>query len=157
MAQSLATLRNNIITSIHGRRLGLDRDEAIVGSVGVKMPITNINTGDTGTDVTAFGIHNVTSTGSSQTAQYNLAAPIPGVAKTLLLGSTSTGTAQFLSTANGAQIIASSDGTTTEVVSLLRPGAAVVLMGVTSTHWAVIGQPGAQSSATLLVGFTTST
>jgi len=157
MAQTLTTIRNNSITPIHGRRLGLDIDEAIVGAIGVKTQVEDLNTGTTGTDVLAWGVARVVTSGSSQgPVQHSLGAPIPGVQKVLCLLTTSTGSYQFLSTPNGAAIHSGSDGTTSGVINLRGPGAGIILQGVTTAQWAVVGQ-GGNSTASLNVSYTTTT
>lgn len=157
MAQSLQTLRNNAITPLHGRRLGLDRDETIVGAKAVKQAIEDLTTATTGTDVTPYGVARYTASGSSQgPAQHHLAAPIPGVQKFLALVTTSTGSCQFLTTPNGAAVHTASDGTSASVINLVGPGGGVTLMGLTTAIWAVVGQAGV-SSASNPVTFTTST
>lgn len=156
MAQSLETLRSKVQTSIHGRRLGIDNAGYIVGAPAFKGVVEDLTT-STGTDVLAYGTARVTATGSSQgPVQYNLAAPVPGVRKVLCMNTTSTGSYQFLSTPNGASILAGSDGTTKSLVNLLGQGGAVILEALTTAIWAVVGINNG-SSATLTVGYTTST
>jgi len=138
MAQSLTTLRSSILTSIHGRRLGLDRDEFLVGTKDLKRQIEDLTTASTGTDVLNYGAARVMTSGSTQgPVQYSLAAPAPGVRKTLVMGSSSTGSHQFLSTPNGASIKHSSAGTTVGVVNLRAPGGVVTLLGVSTAAWLV--------------------
>lgn len=157
MAQSLETLRNSIITSMRGRRVGIDRNDFLIHK-GHKKAITDIDTGDTGTDVKNYGIVQTLCTGSSQTAQWSMEAPEPGVEVTLINGTSSTGTMQFLTTPNGADILISSVGTTVGVVSLLQGGAAVTLVGLTTARWGVKSIGGLRTTGTVdAVDFTTST
>lgn len=157
MAQSLETLRNSMHPSIFGRRLGIDINDFLVGPKDMVKAIEDLTTGSTGTDILNYGVARVTGLGSSQgPTQVSLAAPQPGVSKTLVLDCTSTGSYQFLSTPNGASILSGSDGTTKSLVNLLGQGGAVVLMGLTTAKWAVVSDPG-KSSATLNVSYTTST
>ena len=160
MAQSLETLRNSVHTSIFGRRLGLDSDDYLVGPKSHKGAVEDLTT-STGTDVLAYGTARVTATGSSQgPVQYNLAAPVPGVQKVLCLNTTSTGSYQFLSTPNGASIRSGSDGTTKSLVNLLGQGGAVILQGITTAIWAVVGAYNFNNSTLGLVtnvSYTTST
>ncbi len=155
MAQSLETLRSQNNTSIYGRRLGLTYDDYLVGPKDLKLAIEDIQT-TVATTAAAYGITRVLTTGSSQgPVQHFLPAPIPGVEKVILLQSTSTGSQQFLSTANGAAIIAASDGTTKGVVNLVGPGGSITLVGLTTALWGVKARDG--SSAASLPTFTTST
>ena len=92
MAKSLTELRNSILTSVYGRRLGLDPDEFLVGQKALKMVTqsigssTNATASNTGTQLLNYGITRMAhateqaSTGSSYgTAEvggvYSLAAP----------------------------------------------------------------------------------
>jgi hypothetical protein len=95
----------------------------------------------------------VTVTGSSQgPVQYTLPAPAPGVMKTLSLDSTSTASFQFLSTANGASILAASDGTTKSLINLVGQGGSAILLGMSTAIWRVLAQ-----ASTGGVSYTTST
>src|SRR5205085_1621983 len=122
----LETLRNSIIDSIKGRKIGIDSAGYMVGIPGVKVQIEDATTATS--TVSAFGHTRVTVTGSSQgPVQYTLPAPAPGVMKTLSLDSTSTASFQFLSTANGASILAASDGTTKSLINLVGQGGSAIL------------------------------
>lgn len=151
MATLLETLRGQLLTSIFGRRLGIDPNEYLVGPKDIRKQIEDLTT--TPTTVAAYGMSLVTATGSSQgPVQHFLPAPVPGVLKHLALGTTSTGSHQFLSTANGASIKAASDGTTKSVINLVGQGGAVTLFGVSTAIWQVIA-----SVSTGGVTYTTST
>ncbi len=158
MAQSLETLRNNNITSIFGRRMGLQQDETLVVKA-VKESIQDLTTASSGTAVTAYGVAQVTATGSTQgPVQYLLDAPIPGVEKTLVLNSSSTGSFQFLTTAAGAAVLNTTAGTTSGVINLLGPASFVRLMAVSTARWVVTAMSGYGSSAGVnAVSFSTST
>jgi hypothetical protein len=152
MAKLLETLRNTILTSVHGRRVGLDKDEYLVGPKALAVQIEDIQSTNA-TTVSAYGHTRVLTSGSSQgPVQHFLPAPVPGVMKTLSLDSTSTGSQQFLSTANGASILAASDGTTKGVLNFLGQGGSAILIGVTTAIWRVLAQ-----ASTGGVSYTTST
>lgn len=151
MAKLLEAFRNSIITSIRGRRLGLTNDDYLVGVKAVATQIEDLTTSPT--TVAAYGHSRVTVTGSSQgPVQHFLPAPVPGVMKTLSLDSTSTASHQFLSTANGASIMAASDGTTKAVINLIGQGGSAILLGVSTAIWRVLA--GASTGG---VSYTTST
>lgn len=148
------TLRSLGLTSIFGRRLMLDPNDYIVGPRAVRTQIEDLTT--VATTLAAFGMSRVTATGSSQgPVQYTLPAPVPGVIKRLALATTSTGSYQFLSTANGASILSASDGTTKSVVNLIGQGGVVTLFGVSTSVWQVVTQTG--STGVPNVSYTTST
>lgn len=150
MAQLLETLRGANVTPIYGRRLGLQRDDSIAGPIDLKLAIEDIQS-TVPTTALAYGVTQVLTSGSSQgPTQHLLPAPIPGIKKTISLRSTSTGSQQFLSTANGAAIVSASDGTTKNAVNLIGPGGSVTLMGLTTALWGVIAGVGSYT-------FTTST
>lgn len=151
MASLLETIRNGIMTSIHGRRLGLTQAEMITGPKSMQLQVEDLTT--VATTVAGYGYSRVIATGSSQgPVQYTLPAPIPGVQTTLMINSTSTGSYQFLSTAAGASIKAASDATTKALVNLIGQGGSVTLVGVTTSIWQVIAY-----TSTGGVTYTTST
>ncbi len=137
MAFSLQQIRNTIITSIFGRQIGLDVNGYLVGPPEMRLAIEDLTT--VPTTVIGYGLSRVTATGSTQgPVQYFLPAPIPGVRKYLSITTTSTASFQFLSTANGASILAASDATTKAVVNIVGQGGAVELIGITTAIWQVI-------------------
>ena len=158
MAQSLETLRGKNVTPIFGRRLGLQFDETLAGPKELKLAIEDITT-TVPTTALAYGVTRVQTSGSSQgPTQHFLPAPIPGVRKYIMMHTTSTGSQQFLSTANGASILAASDGTTKGVLNFRGPGGSVQLLGLTSAVWAVIGGMNVGSTDVVAnVTYTTST
>lgn len=151
MATLLETLRSQLLTSVFGRRLGLDSKDYLVGPPDIRKQVEDLTT--VATTVAAYGLSRVTATGSTQgPVQYTLPVPVTGVMKHLTLNTTSTASYQFLSTANGASILAASDGTTKSVVNLVGQGGAVTLFAVSSAIWQVIA-----SVSTGGVTYTTST
>lgn len=139
MAFSLETIRNSILTSLRGRRLGLDKDEYLVGHKGARHAVEDIQS-TVATTTLAYGITRVLTSGSSQgPTQHNLPAPVVGVEKLICMQTTSTGSQQFLSTPNGASIICASDGTTKSLLNFVGPGGSVRLVGLTTAVWAVVG------------------
>jgi hypothetical protein len=151
MASLLETIRNSIVTSLYGRRLGITGAEFLVGQKDLQLQVEDLTT--VATTVAGYGYSRVIATGSSQgPVQYTLPAPIPGVKWTGMINSTSTGSYQFLSTANGASIKAASDATTKALVNLIGQGGSVTLVGVTTSIWQVIAY-----TSTGGVTYTTST
>lgn len=135
--QNAPLYRSRFRTSIYGARLGLDDDGMLVGPPAHKKNVQALTTVPN-TSVPAHGYGRITATGSSQgPVQHNLNAPMAGVELTLELTSTSTGSYQFLSTAAGAAIIASSLGTTVGVVNFIGPGGSITLVGLSTALWGV--------------------
>lgn len=157
MALTITTIRNSIITSLYGRRLGLDTNERLIGARGTVTEIEDITT--VATTLSLYGISRLTATGSTQgPTQHNLPAPIAGVEKTVLMLTTSTGSQQLLSTPNGAGVHISSLGSTGGVVNFIGPGGCITLIGISSTQWAVKHRGDITSTALgNSISFTTST
>lgn len=153
MAQdtSLESLRNQMITSLFGRRIGLDINGAIVGPKDIRVAIEGFSSagstiGSTSpATLSAFGVTvggSVLSSGSTAAspACQQLPAPIPGVFKTLFnmttammtIGTTAA-SAYFMSTGSA--------GSTYQYVTLWGKGASVQLLGLTTAFWGVVGNP----------------
>lgn len=152
MADLLATQRNNILTSLYGRRLGLDKSEYLVGAKENAVQVEDITT-TAATSASPYGLTRVLTTGSTQLGLYSLQAPDrAGVRKTLCLNSTSTGNMQFQLT--GANCWASSGASGTTMINLKGNGAVVELLSISTTLWLQVNNP---SSALALVLFSTTT
>lgn len=150
--------QDRLVTGIWGNRFGLDNENTIVGPVGLRGKVTNINT-TIPTTVPSHGYVRVGTSGSSQgPTQHQLDAPLPGVEVTFVLASTSTGSQQFGSTAAGASIMLTSIGTTGGWINLLGPGGSVTLIGLTTAQWGVKSMYDQSSTAGVRnIGFSTST
>lgn len=94
MAQTLETLRSRIITSLFGRRVGLDKDETIVGPKGLKLAITDLTSASAAQALPAYGVVTTRLSGSMTTATqpaFTLSNPIPGLDLTVCVAQTSAG------------------------------------------------------------------
>lgn len=147
------------VTSIHGGRMGLTIENAIIGPTGIARKITELNTTTPSTAVPSHGFIRISGLASTDgPLQHTIDAPIPGVSVTIALACTSTGSMQFGTTANGASVIISSLGSTGGWVNMAGPGGCVTLMGVSTSQFMVMGQGNYSSTALASqVGFTTST
>lgn len=143
MAYTLATARNQIITSIYGRRLGLDKNEMLTGFQAVINPIVDATSDTTGTNITGYG---VTTFDTSTDDGWLLENPIPGVMKFLYTGSTSTGIRTIKRKDNTFAIQSSGNSTGTTIVAQ-GGGLMLQLLGVSSALYAVVGRPTGFSSA----------
>lgn len=148
--QTLEQIRNSNLTSLYGRRLGVTQksgantqlDEYIGGPKDLVRRVQSITT-TVPTTVNADGMVAISGLGSSQgPVQHNLPIPVPGVELQISLACTSTGSMQFLSTPNGASIVADTAGTTVGVVNLVGPGGGIVLFAASTTVWLVTGRSG---------------
>ena len=161
MTQLLETLRNNQITHIYGRRLGLDKDEFLTGPKDFKVATQTLTSGTTSTPIPNYGATNITvTTGGASTASsigttevglsWALDAPAEGVEKLIYLGLTSTGR----STAGGvvefgtgvtgydSSVMSSATG-----VKMDGTGAWVRLFGMSTAQWMVLGKSTSTSVA----------
>ena len=153
MAQSLTTIGNLVLKSVHGRLLGLTYNDYLAGPKELVKVVEDISTTVPNTAVLPYGITRVLTSGSSQgPVQHTLpGSPFPGVRKTLAMNTTSTGSHQFLA-GSGVSILAASDGTTKALVNFVGQGGSVSLEALTTAIWAVVS-----SVSTGGVTYTTST
>lgn len=159
MALSLTTIRNDTVggaTSIYGRRLQLSIiGDYLKGHGGEIHPIDDLLT-TAPTTLTPGGLTRIGVSGSSQgPTQSFMPVPIAGLRKTIVLNSTSTGSYQLLSTANGAAFFCASDGTSKAVLNFVGPGGSVTLEALSTTQWYVTAQTGNTSLGNIT--YTTST
>ena len=138
MATLIETLRSAILTSVVGRRMGLDANGFLVGPADIRLQIEDITT-TAATSASAYGITRVMTSGSTQTGSYTLQAPIPGVRKTLMLTSTSTGIMVFFPTNATVQTSSGLAGST--VFSLRGLGAVMDLLAVSTSLWVQLNNP----------------
>ncbi len=161
MAQSLATLGNSIITSLFGRRLGLDKDGFLVGFLDNKKVVTDLTTASTATAIPNNGIVQFTGTSLGTSAAggtFVLGLPVPGVSVTVtnvnpVTSAASPGcTAFFMIRPSTAFTIMTTGGTTMTTVQVI-PGASVTLTGLTTALYQFTSMTGT-SAAVLLNGTT---
>lgn len=146
MAQTLTNLRDKILTSVLGRRLGVDKDEYLVGQLDIKAIVTDLTSASTATAIPPYGVTNITGTSLLTSAQtFLLSNPVPGVACTIVNINAATSAASPGSTAmtmirpSTAFVINSSEGTTETSINLAA-GAAITLMGLTTALYHVINR-----------------
>ena len=162
---TLTALRNSILTSIHGRRLGLNANEFITGPKDFVLATQSLTSGSTATEVTNYGITMLDATaGAASTASsvgtteigcsWKMAAPEPGARKILMkvsatLGSTMPVVVNFAAAAGGVTAYDSSFQTSAGGVQLTANGQSVTLIGITTAKWLVHSRStGANVSAT---------
>lgn len=143
MAVNIETLRNEIITTVYGRRLGLDVAGRLVGHQGERIPVTDATSDTTGTNITGYGWTNVDTTTDDT---WLLDNPIPGARKVIYTGSTSTGIRTIKRKDNTFALRTSAASTLTTIVAQ-GGGLALELFGISSAIYAIIGRPTGFSSA----------
>jgi hypothetical protein len=145
MAQntSLEGLRSQLLTQVHGRRLALDPNEYLVGPKELRVQVEGFNAGTTVTstsvasNLSAWGVSLLGATLASGTTAYNLAAPVPGVRKTLFCPTT--GVANVLTTGAGAFILTTGSAASTYgIISFAGKGNVCEMIGITTALWAVL-------------------
>jgi len=139
MAQTLNTIRSRILTSVHGRRLGIDNDEFLVGTKGPRYVVTDATSATTGTNLPNHGVITFDSTTGDT---WVIDDPEAGVVAHLV--SISTGGAQVINT-NNATFMTS--GSSTGGVLTLTGLAGVTLVGVSTALWAFAGSFGTTVAA----------
>ena len=131
MAITLEGLRNVILTSIRGRRLGLDHNEYLVGPKDIRKSITNATSDTTGTALLNYGYHTIVTTTNDT---WTLASPTVGAEVFLMTGSSSTGTHTI--TPTNATIV-STNGVAGASIAMQGAGAHLGLVGLTTASWGV--------------------
>ena len=143
MAISIDYLKDQIQTSVHGRKLGLDATGLIVGGQGERIPVTDATSGTTATTIPGYGFTSVDTTTDDT---WLLAAPVRGAFKYLYTGSTSTGIRTIKRADNSFAIQSSANSTGTTIVAQ-GGGLSLTLFGVSSAIYAVVSRGVGFSSA----------
>lgn len=165
MAQdaTLQGLRSQLLTSIKGRRLALDPNDYLVGPRDLRVQIEGFSSGGStitstsvATSLSAWGVSVVGASAASGTTAYTLAAPVPGVKKTIFCPTT--GYAVIGTTAAGAFICSTASVTSTYgYITFTGKGNLVELMGLTTALWGVLSDPGINAVALSSASSTSST
>lgn len=143
MAFALETLRNEILTHIYGRRLGLDQVGRLIGHAGERIHTVDATSDTTGTNITGYGWTNVDTTTDDT---WLLDAPVKGAFKHIYTGSTSTGI-RTIKRANANFAIRTSANSTGTTIIAQGGGLILTLFGISSDIYAVVGRPTGFSSA----------
>ncbi len=141
-----------ILTSIHGRKVGLDAAGNMIVQGGVIQQGNGadaIHTASTAETIPASGVTRI----STAVVGYTLADPIPGVRKTIIATNPSTAATRFVqtSTANGvtfaSTLSANKWGSTASQT--------LELVGISTLQYAVISNAAASSLSTTVGAFST--
>ena len=139
MSFSLTSLRDSILTSIWGRRIGLDKDDFILGFKGTRTAIEDFDN-STGSTAVNYGMTRVmTTAASSGGAAYTLQAPTPGARKTLYHYGASTSC--FVFGMAGSAIVQGGSLTSagSTMISMFRQNACIELLGLSTAIWLHLG------------------
>jgi len=126
MAITLDGLRKFIKTSIHGKRLGLDATERLVGPKGLRLAVTNATSASTGTQLPNYGHITLT---SSNAREWQIADPVAGGEVSLSV--VSTGSALMTVTPANATFVTSESSTGASMI-LKNGGTGVTLIGLST-------------------------
>jgi hypothetical protein len=141
----------DVLVSLHGRDIGLDKDRYLTTRVGAKHPELHI--GPSGSEVSVTPTVTAASSGTtiarSGTATlgatagnnpvYHLQAPVAGSEKVILASGASTGQV-ISSTAAGASFV--STGGSTHITGTIGKGGALLLKGSSTGLWHVVSNLG---------------
>ena len=130
---ALTDFKNKFLTSVHGRKLGIDHQGFTVGHIGQRLPYENSTAAST---LANYG----TSFLSGSTATFTLNAPPAIGAEKSILNCSSVTTATMTvirsSSASGVTILGST-GVGGVRINLLNAGAGVTLVAQSSLVWAL--------------------
>ena len=147
---SIQTYQGQIITSIYGRRLGLQRlstaqsggrleREFLVGMEDIRVGLTTSES--TGTNLSPTGISTLIGTSAASSAVYVLDPPIPSVRKVINFGSTINGPL-YVRTKNAETIQTSGASTSAAATVILSSaGGTIELIGYTTAIWLAVNCP----------------
>lgn len=157
MGQTLTQVRNKILTSIYGRRLGLTVSEfmagpkAVIKAIQVIEPSSALSTvSTTATEILNYGITSLAvateaaTTGSSYAStevggQYLLAAPEPGVEKIIYTATNHSTMLISVVFSTGVTGINTSNGSTFGGMSFNAKGQWARLYGLSTAQWLMAG------------------
>lgn len=136
---------DRILTSIYGRRLGLQLHstaqtggrapfDTLVGAECVRQGGSTAES--TGTNLQAFGFSVLAGTTAGSSSVYVLDPPVVGVEKKIVFASTSI--TLYLKTANSETFLSSLGTSFTVLKSTQNAGASVGLIGLTTAVWGVL-------------------
>lgn len=145
----------DILTSIHGRKLGLDSSGNLIlntstggqgivtaGGAGVAAATTTVV-------VPPFGVRTL----SSSPVGYTLDDPIPGVRVTILASNPTTATGRFVQTSTANSVTFGSTGGYNKWAS--SAAQTLELVGLSTTNWGVVGNNLASTVSTAYGSFST--
>ena len=138
---------SGIVTSVHGRRLGLQqmssaqtgsvagrKSEFLVGPDELKVGVTTAET--TSTNLTAYGISWLVGSSAGSSSVFTIDPPIPGVRKTVVF--TSGSLPVYLKTAGGETFRTSADSTIATVISSTLTGCVIELIGISTAIYGLL-------------------
>lgn len=140
----LEAVRDGIVKSLYGRRLGLDHNDVLLGPKAYRVPIEGWTSGastipSTSVTLTKYGVSIIGTTGSSgtsaaSTATQQLPAPEPGIEKFVVNVSTAS---LAISTVTGSAYFRTSASSTYQYATFGANGAYLKVVGISTALWQV--------------------
>ena len=165
MAFTLETMRNNILTSLYGRRIGLDKDDFLLGHKGHRMPITEDVSGlgasaviagvGTGTSVENYGMTRIVSSAGSTANTgfaFTVQAPKAGVRKIIYQYGASTSAHVFGFSGSAVVQGGSLTSAGSTMISLFKQNAMVELLGISTAIWLHINSKTSGNASSDMLG-----
>jgi len=134
MALSLEQIRQTMQTSVHGRRLGIDPNDFLIGSKDIVGQVTNATSSTTATTLPNYGYNSVVTTAGDT---WTLQSPKVGVK--VWIGTASASTKTHTITPTGATVY-STNGIASSSIVLHGPGAFIELVGLTTSKWGIVSK-----------------
>lgn len=136
---------NKIITSVFGRRLGLQsmstsetggrlKAEFVVGAEAVREGVSTSES--TAVNLLPYGVSFLNGTSAASSSVYTIDPPIPGVRKTVVFSSANT--PMYLKTKNAETFRTTADSTIATVILSTLTGCTVELIGLTTSMWGLL-------------------
>jgi hypothetical protein len=120
-----------ITHSLYGQKAGVHKDGWWITQ---DNDVSAVTSATTGTVIPAGGVTNIGITSTDKV--WSLAAPVVGVRKTIIRGTTSTGSTGQVTLASGN--ILSSANSTGQTITMTGQGL-IELMGISTASWLVVG------------------
>lgn len=148
---------STVLTSIHGKRVGLDADNYLTTETGIKAPVyfegtsgsefdnqaqTSATISSTGTAITNSGVTLLTATGAKA---YTISDPTHVRQRKVISQTSSSTAAKTVTTVGGVGI--GFDGFN-HIATFLGRGDALHLQAISTAMWAVIGKSGSVTLTT---------
>lgn len=135
---TLTELRNAIITSIRGRRMGFDHNDWLMGPKGTRLALQAATSDTTGTNLQNYGIVELA---SSTDDTWVLDDPVEGGSVTIRCASTSTSTGVKTVNSNNATFVSSASSTSGSL-SLTGNNHSITLYGQSTAIWSMTSRTG---------------
>lgn len=157
MGYTLNTIRSERKTSIHGRRLGLDQYDYLVGPLGLREPYDDVNAANSGTSVPYYGLTRITAAANSGATQAGIAMtiqapPKQGIRKRIFHQGASTSC--FVFGFSGSAVVQGGSLTSAgaTMISFFRQNAYAELLSLSSASWLLLNSKSSGNASSDMYG-----